>query len=228
MGSKLEPGSFDCYAAAMLDEPMFILLARDDSAPDMLRNWADRRRKAVIAILSDDPDLMNPQMEPQPKDSKAWKLWRERENLRQRCIEDLQKCTEADECAHDMQVWRTKNDGAWRDGDQQRLPLEPLDESLRAAIADEALRCVANVCMCGDAQVVLQEHRITDWSEFGFGIRRHYFRFSSDGHFENLRDVRHPELPHFNVSGHDVRLGDVFCKHKSDSDIRLELQVLEL
>lgn len=48
MGSKLHPGKFDCYANALPDEPMFVLLARDPSAPDLLRMWALSREVAVI------------------------------------------------------------------------------------------------------------------------------------------------------------------------------------
>lgn len=48
MGSKLNPGTYDCYANALPDEPMFVLLARDPSAPDLLRMWALSREVAVI------------------------------------------------------------------------------------------------------------------------------------------------------------------------------------
>lgn len=40
MGTKLNPGNFDCYAAAKDDEPMFVLLARDESAPFLVEAWA--------------------------------------------------------------------------------------------------------------------------------------------------------------------------------------------
>jgi len=43
MGTKLQPGEFDCYANAEPDEPMFILLARDAMAPAMVRRWAAHR-----------------------------------------------------------------------------------------------------------------------------------------------------------------------------------------
>jgi hypothetical protein len=44
MGTKNEPGRFDCYAAAKADEPMFILLARDPMAPGLVALWAAIRR----------------------------------------------------------------------------------------------------------------------------------------------------------------------------------------
>jgi len=40
MGTKNDPGEFDCYANAEPDEPMFILLARDLNAPNIVRQWA--------------------------------------------------------------------------------------------------------------------------------------------------------------------------------------------
>lgn len=47
MGSKNEPGSFDCYHNALPDEPMFILLARDPSAPDLVDAWATERQRQI-------------------------------------------------------------------------------------------------------------------------------------------------------------------------------------
>jgi hypothetical protein len=43
MGSKNEPGKYDCYANAEPDEPMFVILARDPSAPELVEQWAIRR-----------------------------------------------------------------------------------------------------------------------------------------------------------------------------------------
>lgn len=40
MGTKNKPGVFDCYDAAEDDEPMFVLLARDASAPNIVEEWA--------------------------------------------------------------------------------------------------------------------------------------------------------------------------------------------
>lgn len=44
MGTKNNPGNFDCYANAEADEPMFILLARDQMAPALVEQWAEWRR----------------------------------------------------------------------------------------------------------------------------------------------------------------------------------------
>lgn len=49
MGTKNNPGAFDCYANALPDEPHFTLLARDPFAPHLLYNWASQREEAVIA-----------------------------------------------------------------------------------------------------------------------------------------------------------------------------------
>lgn len=43
MGTKLNPGKFDCYANAEPDEPMFVLLARDKHAPTLVWLWATLR-----------------------------------------------------------------------------------------------------------------------------------------------------------------------------------------
>lgn len=44
MGTKNNPGEYDCYSKAEPDEPMFILLARDDFAPKLVETWARHRR----------------------------------------------------------------------------------------------------------------------------------------------------------------------------------------
>ena len=46
MGTKNNPGKFDCYANAEPDEPMFILLARDKHAPILVHFWAVLRELA--------------------------------------------------------------------------------------------------------------------------------------------------------------------------------------
>lgn len=47
MGTKKSPGMFDCYANALPDEPMFVLLARDPDAPDLIETWAQIREIAI-------------------------------------------------------------------------------------------------------------------------------------------------------------------------------------
>jgi len=50
MGTKNNPGTFDCYDNAEPDEPMFVLLARDPQAPRLVRSWADVRAMAVAKV----------------------------------------------------------------------------------------------------------------------------------------------------------------------------------
>lgn len=49
MGSKTEPGTYDCYANALPDEPMFVLLGRDPRAPEAVRLWAKLRSADIDA-----------------------------------------------------------------------------------------------------------------------------------------------------------------------------------
>jgi hypothetical protein len=44
MGTKNNPGRYDCYHKAEPDEPMFVLLARDPVAATMVRIWIKLRR----------------------------------------------------------------------------------------------------------------------------------------------------------------------------------------
>jgi hypothetical protein len=44
MGTKNNPGKFDCYQAAEPDEPMFVLLARDKHAPTLIWLWSVMRK----------------------------------------------------------------------------------------------------------------------------------------------------------------------------------------
>lgn len=49
MGTKLKELRNGCFSAAMDDEPMFVLLARDPSAPDHVRHWATQREADIEA-----------------------------------------------------------------------------------------------------------------------------------------------------------------------------------
>jgi len=53
MGTKNNPGEFDCYENAEPDEPMFILLARDPLAPLLVELWADVR----AVLVGDDKKI---------------------------------------------------------------------------------------------------------------------------------------------------------------------------
>lgn len=47
MGTKNNPGTFDCYQRALPDEPMFTILARDPDFQDFVSSWARRRQMAI-------------------------------------------------------------------------------------------------------------------------------------------------------------------------------------
>jgi hypothetical protein len=48
MGTKNNPGSCDCYANALPDEPMFVLLARDPDFARLVCDWATRREYSIM------------------------------------------------------------------------------------------------------------------------------------------------------------------------------------
>mgnify|MGYP005725558921 CR=1 FL=1 len=79
MGTKNNPGDFDCYQNAEPDEPMFILLARDPDAPALVRTWCTAR----MARLQHDEsaDLEH----------------------------ELNKLKEAQKCARQMEEWHKEN-----------------------------------------------------------------------------------------------------------------------
>lgn len=52
--TKTHPGPFACFEAALPDEPMFILLARDPAAPATLQFWAQERIKHGKTHEEDD------------------------------------------------------------------------------------------------------------------------------------------------------------------------------
>lgn len=62
MGTKDNPGQFDCYQAAAPDEPMFVLLARDKLAPGLVEIWALLRTGATAAAQGVMNDLVHETM----------------------------------------------------------------------------------------------------------------------------------------------------------------------
>jgi hypothetical protein len=57
MGTKLQELRDGCFARAMDDEPMFVLLARDDQAPARVREWATQRRADISLGRKPSSDL---------------------------------------------------------------------------------------------------------------------------------------------------------------------------
>ena len=48
MGTKANPGEFDCYAKALPDEPIFTITARDPEFYYFVNKWAEQRENAVM------------------------------------------------------------------------------------------------------------------------------------------------------------------------------------
>lgn len=67
MNSKSNPSRFNCYANAENDEPMFVLLARDKHAPQLVELWAGER-----ASEGEDPAKVEEAL----KCAKAMRKWR--------------------------------------------------------------------------------------------------------------------------------------------------------
>lgn len=68
MGTKQNPGRFDCYKAAAPDEPMFILLARDANAPVVVETWA--------SLYANRPDHNPEKLREAIECAKRMKEWR--------------------------------------------------------------------------------------------------------------------------------------------------------
>jgi hypothetical protein len=81
MGTKAKPGTFDCYANAEDDEPMFVLLARDRVAPLVVRGWAAKREELLHSRRDDHCTVGE-------------------------VLADLEQIAEARQCADAMEAWR--------------------------------------------------------------------------------------------------------------------------
>jgi len=54
MSTKSMPGPFNCYAAAMPDEPIFTILGRDAAGPATIRFWCSERARLGLDKSDDD------------------------------------------------------------------------------------------------------------------------------------------------------------------------------
>lgn len=75
METKRNPGPNSCYARALPDEPMFILLGRDPDAPFTIRNWA-RTRDARLLSSGEIPADDERQMQLAESDAQDFEAWR--------------------------------------------------------------------------------------------------------------------------------------------------------
>ena len=78
MGTKANPGSYDCYGAADDDEPLFTLRARDPLAPVLVKLWVELRKMTRHGHTVLSPDRTR----------------------------EIEKQREALRCASDMEAWR--------------------------------------------------------------------------------------------------------------------------
>lgn len=82
MGTKNNPGNFDCYKNALPDEPIFILLARDPDFRRLIHKWAKRRMKDIQCGLRPQSDnLMVAEAEECAWNGQKWRkdnngIWR--------------------------------------------------------------------------------------------------------------------------------------------------------
>lgn len=91
MATKNKPGRYDCYANAEPDEPMFVLLARDDLAPYVIRIWAAlRSARANSGSKSEITEAIEAALE----------------IVYEKTCMSIDKFNEARECANDMEAWR--------------------------------------------------------------------------------------------------------------------------
>lgn len=91
MGTKNNPGRFDCYHAADPDEPMFVLLARDRLAPYLVSIWAKVRNGDAEAAHA------------------VFEAMIIRAGYPYTALPDEEKATEAMECSLNMWAWRESN-----------------------------------------------------------------------------------------------------------------------
>ncbi len=95
MGTKLEPGKYDCYANAKPDEPMMVLLARGDQSPLLTELWAAVKAGDYTAFdqaIDGLEKLLNANRAAAPTGQKA-----------------SAKITEALTCATNMRAWKRAN-----------------------------------------------------------------------------------------------------------------------
>ena len=76
MATKLTELRDGCFAKALDDEPMFVLLARDPVAPALVRAWASQRRDDIAHGRRPASDMA--QIEEAERNAAAMEEWRDR------------------------------------------------------------------------------------------------------------------------------------------------------
>lgn len=167
MGTKLKPGAFDCYAVALPDEPMFVLLGRDPSAPKMLRAWADQRRKDVLACDPIDTEDLHKATEADA------------------CADDMLLWRRENEGA-----WR---DGKER----RVAKLEPSAPEelalISAAVIDAVGKAVGIPSSIRGGVLSIDYHDERQWASHHFHGRRHNIGLLGEGQFEAIHELEDAE-----------------------------------
>lgn len=94
MGTKNNPGKFDCYEKADPDEPMFVLLGRDPMAAHLVSIWSKLRygdHEAAFTVFMSLRKLVDEDLG-YPRDY----------------ANDVEKAQEAMECSLAMFEWQKK------------------------------------------------------------------------------------------------------------------------
>lgn len=76
MGTKNDPGMFDCYAKLEDDEPFFVLRAKDRKAPELVELWAERSARS-------QSDLKRAKAQKCAGDMRLWRARRDEEESRE-------------------------------------------------------------------------------------------------------------------------------------------------
>lgn len=107
MGTKLNPGAHDCYAAALPDEPVFILLARDPDAPTIVQIWAKQR--AYQISRGSKPESDKPMVLEALQCAKAMQAWRAANEGRWRGASPTPALMTTPEMRAALQSWVDRN-----------------------------------------------------------------------------------------------------------------------
>ena len=116
MGTRLNPGRFDCHAAALDDEPSFTLRARDPLAGYLVSIWSSMR-------MADDEAA-----------AVKFKTMLKRVAPAYWIAPDVDAAGEAIECAMAMFAWHERERDARRWREPQQHQPDPVIKALGAAV----------------------------------------------------------------------------------------------
>lgn len=134
MATKNNPGKFDCYENAEPDEPMFVLLARDVTAPKVIHDWIDRRRKAGKDLTPEDEQQLTEAFQC-ARSMEKWRIERENERAEIAKAEALQAERE-EQARKDFEALPMIPADAETDGIDDGRETQTVDESEVGDVAD--------------------------------------------------------------------------------------------